>query len=545
MYVGLLTCSGPLSSGWQRDHKSRDLDSTDERQYRGNREDRGDGANREGEGDMWSNRWDHNKQIIEQVRERWSQEAMSRRPRERKRDVEERVGHQRKDRGTKTTWRGEEEGHGGKERKSSSRDGDRRRKDEVKSRNIVCHSISDSGSSHRSSVKPFSSKKREGFSLLEQQGKAKRRRSGESTSSFRSSPRPEKVKREASHSLEELENALKMVEQEEKAVATRDELKSQIEEMKKKKLEKAQEGLGQQSILVKDFTEMDEYFGKFGAIVGITKVSEGFSRIDFVNVAAADKAKKAKDHWPKDSKEYEATRSKSVKPRDLTDVIKEDGETSSISSEDDYGQRWTCLECHHDNFSWSKECSQCAAKQQCEGQALRSSSELQHQGQALEASSISELADWRIEEGKFGKCSKEEITAGRGVVDKKKNIQGEKCDADKTVPIVDLADSSEEEKEENKELEIKELDKEEIEDTFSKDHKVKEDISSKDQKVKDILESLEKASKEEQDIILGKLGIVRRVKRWDKQGISDSLSDAGLYSDGDDEKEEELDGKVN
>ena len=515
----------------------------------GNREDRRDRAPREGrrdrapgrghrevEGDMWSERWDYNKQIIEQVRERWTEEAMGRGLREGERAVEGRFEQQRKDnRDAKTTWRGEDEGNRWKagKQKSSSRDADRRRsKDEVKARNVVCHSIS-GGSSHQN--KSFSSKKRESYSSPEQQGKTKRRRSGQSSSSLRSSPKPEKVKREASHSLEELENALKMVEQEEEAVATRDELKAQIEEMKKKKLQKAEEGLGDQSILVKDFTEMDEYFGKFGAIVGITKVSEGCSRIDFVDVAAAEKAKKTKDHWPQDSQEYEATRSKSVKPRNLNDISKEEGETSSMSSsEDDYGHRWACVECHHDNFSWSVECSQCAAKQQCEGQALRIS-ELQDQGQALGASSTSELANWRkqIGEGKFGK---EKVVSGEGV---EKNAQGGKeinltCDADKTVPVVDLADSSEEE--------IQEVEKE---DMSIKEQKV-EDTSSKEQTVADILESLSNASREEQDNILSKLGIVRRiVKKRDKPGMSDTLGDAGLYSDGDEETEKEYEGTVN
>jgi len=340
--------------------------------------------------------------------------------------------------------------------------------------------------------------------------------------------------------------ALKMVEEEE-AVATRDKLKAQIEEMKKEKLQKAEEGLGQKSILVKDFTEMDEYFGKFGAIVGITKVSDGCSQINFVNVAAAEEAKKEKLHWPKDSEEYEATRAKSVKPSSL----KEEGETSSLSSsEDDYGQRWTCLDCHHDNFSWSKECSQCAAKQQCEEQAeLRRSSEVEDQG---EEPSSSESLNLR----KFGRN-------GEGI---EKNAQEGKLkgDADETVPVVDLADSSEEEREEIQDMSLKE---QKVEDTSIKDQKVK-DMSSKEQKVEsppfkkqkaedsikeqktqdtswkemkveDIMEKLSNASREEQDEILAKMGIVRRIV---KKRMTDSLEDAGLYSDGEEEKEEEQEG---
>ena len=201
------------------------VDHREDRRDRAPREERRDRAlgrgHREVEGDRRSESWDYNNQIIEQVRERWTEEAMGRGPRERERAVEERFEHQRKDhRDAKTTWRGEEEGNRWNvgERKSSSRDADRRRnKNEVKSRNVVCHSIS-GGSSHQNRIKPFYSKKRESYSSPEQEGKFKRRCSGQSTSSFRSSPKPEKVKKEASVSLEELENALKMVEQEEEAV---------------------------------------------------------------------------------------------------------------------------------------------------------------------------------------------------------------------------------------------------------------------------------------------------------------------------------------
>ena len=63
---------------------------------------------------------------------------------------------------------------------------------------------------------------------------------------------------------------------------------------------------------------------------------------------------------------------------------------------------------------------------------------------------------------------------------------------------------------------------------------LEQDTSSTKQKINKIMESLSHASKEEQDEILGKIGIVRRSGK--KRNNSNSLgpdSDAGLYSDGD------------
>ena len=171
-----------------------------------------------------------------------------------------------------------------------------------------------------------------------------------------------------------------------------------------------------------------------------------------------------------------------------------------------------------------------------------SKSELQDQGQALAACSTSELANWRnlAGEGKFGK---EKVASGEGVerntgVGKEINLT---CDA---VPVVDLADSSEEEIQEVEKEEIKE---QEVKDSSFKEQKAKdesikeqkvEDTSSKEQKVADILESLSNASREEQDSILSKMGIVRRIVK-ERDEMSDTL---GLYSDGDEETDE---GKVN
>merc|ERR1719500_2588051 len=134
---------------------------------------------------------------------------------------------------------------------------------------------------------------------------------------------------------------------------------------------------------------------------------------------------------------------------------------------------------------------------------------------------------------------KEKVVSGEGV---RKNAQGGKeinltCDADKTVPVVDLADSSEEE--------IQEVEKDELRDASIKEQKV-EDTSSNQRKVADIMESFSTASREEQDNILSKMGIVRRiVKKRDKRGMSDTLCNAGLYSDGDGETEKEHEGTVN
>ena len=137
-----------------------------------------------------------------------------------------------------------------------------------------------------------------------------------------------------------------------------------------------------------------------------------------------------------------------------------------------------------------------------------------------------------------------------------------KGDADETVPVVDLADSSEEEREEIQDMSLKE---QKVEDTSIKDQKVMsskeqkvenaphkeqkaedsikeqktEDTSWKEMKVEDIIEKLSNASREEQDEILAKMGIVRRIV---KKRMTDPLEDAGLYSDGEEEKEEEQEG---
>ena len=314
--------------GWQEDYKRRNRDYHDKEHYSsssaGNREDRRGRASRNEERSMLSKRWDYNSQG--QGQERWGKEEKFRMGGESEMD-----GHH--SRRGKATWRGDREldergtGLKSREHKSSSRHSERRLKEFVprltaeekfKSRNIVCHSIS-GGSSHQESSNTFSTMKREQHSPPEQ-GKRKRQRTVQSTSRLKNSPK--KAQREASHSLEQLEDALRLVEKEEQAVSVRNELKAELEEMKKKKLTKAEEGLGQQSILVKDFPEMDEYFGKFGVIVGITKVGEGSSQIDFVNASAAEKAKKSKDLWPKDSQEYEATRSKSLKPRTGISILR-------------------------------------------------------------------------------------------------------------------------------------------------------------------------------------------------------------------------------
>ena len=174
---------------------------------------------------------------------------------------------------------------------------------------------------------------------------------------------------------------------------------------------------------------------------------------------------------------------------------------------------------------------------------------MQDQGQAPEeSSSSSESANLR----KFGK-------AGEGM---EKNAQEGKLksDADETVPVVDLADSSEEEREEIQEIRDMSLKEQEVEDTSIKEQRVKDMMSSKEQKVEnppnkeqkaedstkeqktedtywkemkveDILEKLSNASREEQDEILAKMGIVRRIEKKRTSGL---LEDAGLYSDGED-----------
>ena len=185
--------------------------------------------------------------------------------------------------------------------------------------------------------------------------------------------------------------------------------------------------------------------------------------------------------------------------------------------------------------------------------------ELQHGGQDQRASPISEVANMQSGDGKFGNCLKGEVATRLVGVAKRKNSQAgkqSKSEVEKTVPVVDLADSSEEEKEEvqavekqeNREVEKQTIQEEEKEEVQEVKKQEIQDASSTEQKVKDVLKLLENASREKQDEILSKMGIVRTVKKRNKQVKSNTPgqnlddSDAGLYSDGDEDQVEANEG---
>ena len=245
--------------------------------------------------------------------------------------------------------------------------------------------------------------------------------------------------------------------------------------------------MSQYSILVNDFPSMDEYFGRFGVIGCITRVSDGFSRIDFINVEAADKAKQSKEVWPKNAEEFDAVRAKSVRP--VREESREEGETSSTSSEDEYAERWSCVECQHDNFSWSKECSQCRASQHCEDQCTVSSEDRSLNPSLDEEPSKSEMS-------RLQRCSN-----GEGVERKEKASVVKILEMENDVPVVDLASSEEDITE----------------------------VSPSPLELK--LKLFSEESEEMQDEFLRSMGIVRYIDKKQLKGYSDD-SDAGLYSDG-------------
>ena len=137
---------------------------------------------------------------------------------------------------------------------------------------------------------------------------------------------------------------------------------------------------------------------------------------------------------------------------------------------------------------------------------------------ALETPSTSD-ANQPCGSGMFGKRLKEGDAHTMTPVEKSKES--------KTVPVVDLAESSEEEKEESHGAPGEE-----------------EKASSLEEKVNNILKSLSNATREKQDEILKKMRILRVVKKEQNKETnrlheSPSDSDIGLYSDGDSPSEDE------
>ena len=501
-YSGFKDRHGGYGKRWRGDFNRRKLEDREERKYEPYAEKKWeDNKKRSGERDLWSERWDSCNQNRGHRGGKWEDKEKFRRGddfRERK-DVGARHDrHHREDKWGERREAGSVEGgrswnfRAGKSEsrdiinsKSQDADNGLNCNDEIKGRNIVCHSIS-VGSSRRNSEKEVIPKKREGTSLSEEQ-RSRGVRRGQSSMNHKNNPKQKKVKKEGSHSLEELETALRMVEKEEEAAAMRKKLTTEIEGMKKRKLEKAREDLSQYSILVNDFPSMDEYFGRFGVIGCITRVSDGFSRIDFINVEAADKAKQSKEVWPKNAEEFDAVRAKSVRP--VREESREEGETSSTSSEDEYAERWSCVECQHDNFSWSKECSQCRASQHCEDQCTVSSEDRSLNPSLDEEPSKSEMS-------RLKRCSN-----GEGVERKEKASVVKILEMENDVPVVDLASSEEDITE----------------------------VSPSPLELK--LKLFSEESEEMQDEFLRSMGIVRYIDKKQLKSYSDD-SDAGLYSDG-------------
>ena len=501
-YSGFRGRHGGYGKRWRGDFNRRKLEDREERKYEPYAEKKWeDNKKRSGERDLWSERWDSCNQNRGHRGGKWEDKEKFRRGddfRERK-DVGARHDrHHREDKWGERREAGSDEGgrswnsRGGKSEsrdvinsKSQDSENGLNCNDEVKGRNIVCHSIS-VGSSRQNSEKEVTPKKRARTSLSEEQRPRGVRR-GQSSMNHKSNPKQTKVKKEGSHSLEELETALRMVEKEEEAVAMRKKLTTEIEGMKKRKLEKAREDLSQYSILVNDFPSMDEYFGRFGVIGCITRVSDGFSRIDFINVEAADKAKQSKEVWPKNAEEFDAVRAKSVRP--VREESREEGETSSTSSEDEYAERWSCVECQHDNFSWSKECSQCRASQHCEDQCTVSSEDRSLNPSLDEEPSKSEMSRFQ------------RFSNGEGVERKEKASVVKILEMENDVPVVDLASSEEDITE----------------------------VSPSPLELK--LKLFSEESEEMQDEFLRSMGIVRYIDKKQLKSYSDD-SDSGLYSDG-------------
>ena len=146
--------------------------------------------------------------------------------------------------------------------------------------------------------------------------------------------------------------------------------------------------------------------------------------------------------------------------------------------------------------------------------------EVHSSSQALETPSTSD-ANLPCGSGMFGKRLKEGDAHTMTPVEKSKES--------KTVPVVDLAESSEEEKEESH-------------GAPGEEEKGK-GASSLEEKVNNILKSLSNATREKQDEILSKMRILRVVKKEQNEETNrlherPSDSDIGLYSDGDSPSED-------